>query len=31
MQDDWAMSNKDFDPYNLRGRDVYYRLVMDTK
>jgi hypothetical protein len=31
MQDEWAMSQPDFDPWNLSGRDPYYSYVMSQK
>jgi hypothetical protein len=31
MESDYRMSQPNFDPYNLRGRDVYYSYVMKTK
>ena len=29
MQDEWAMSQPGFDPYNLMGRDTYYTYMMN--
>ena len=31
MESDYRMSQPNFDPWNLRGRDVYYSYVMKTK
>ena len=31
MESDYTMSQPGFDPYNLRGRDVYYSYVMSKK
>jgi len=31
MQDEYLMSQPNFDPYNLSGRDVYYSYVMKIK
>jgi hypothetical protein len=31
MQDDYLMSQPNFDPYNLSGRDPYYSYVMSKK
>jgi hypothetical protein len=31
MQDEYLMSQPNFDPYNLSGRDVYYSYVMKNK
>jgi hypothetical protein len=28
MESDYRMSDPKFDPYNMRGRDVYYSYVM---
>ncbi len=28
MQDEYLMSQPGFDPYNLSGRDTYYRYIM---
>ena len=31
MESEYRMSQPNFDPYNLRGRDVYYSYVMAKK
>jgi hypothetical protein len=31
MQDEYIMSQPNFDPYNLSGRDSYYSYVMSKK
>ena len=31
MRDEWIMSQPEFDPYNLSGRDSYYSYVMNKK
>jgi hypothetical protein len=31
MQDEYSMSQPNFDPYNLSGRDPYYSYVMSKK
>ena len=31
MQDEYLMSQPNFDPYNLSGRDPYYTYVMSQK
>jgi hypothetical protein len=31
MQNEYLMSQPNFDPYNLSGRDVYYSYVMKNK
>ena len=31
MRDEWIMSQPEFDPYNLSGRDSYYSYVMRKK
>ena len=31
MRDEWIMSQPEFDPYNLSGRDPYYSYVMKKK
>jgi len=31
MRDEWIMSQPEFDPYNLSGRDSYYSYVMKKK
>jgi len=31
MESDYRMSQPGFDPWNLRGRDVYYSYVMKNK
>ena len=31
MESEYRMSQAGFDPYNLRGRDVYYSYVMSKK
>jgi hypothetical protein len=31
MRDEWIMSQPEFDPYNLSGRDTYYSYVMKKK
>jgi hypothetical protein len=31
MTDEYLMSQPDFDPYNLSGRDSYYSYVMSQK
>jgi hypothetical protein len=31
MMDEWIMSQPEFDPYNLSGRDPYYSYVMKKK
>ena len=31
MRDEWIMSQPEFDPYNLSGRDSYYSYVMSDR
>ena len=31
MRDEWIISQPEFDPYNLSGRDPYYSYVMKKK
>ena len=31
MEDEWVMSQPNFDPYNLSGRDPYYSYMMKKK
>ena len=31
MEDEWVMSQPNFDPYNLSGRDFYYSYVMKKR
>lgn len=31
MTDEWIMSQTNFDPYNLSGRDPYYTYMMRKK
>jgi hypothetical protein len=31
MRDEWIMSQPEFDPYNLSGRDPYYSYMMKKK
>ena len=31
MKDKWVMSQPNFDPYNLSGRDFYYSYMMKKK
>ena len=31
MEDEYTMSDPNFDPWNLRGRDTYYSYVMENK
>ena len=31
MKDEWIMSQPEFDPYNLSGRDSYYSFTMKSK
>ena len=31
MKDEWIMSQPNFDPYNLSGRDPYYSYMMRKK